>query len=133
MNSHEFALNPKIIKRDDVAKVLKAWQAGEMSTREVYDWANRLYPCNYDAEDWEGEEEQSVTNEVLAALDMLDMNLTLPEDVSIYLDFLDTPKGDFASGYAAFEQRLRAIDYATRKKRLKDGPLYTPFLKDVSR
>jgi len=99
-----------------------------MSSEEVLKWADAVYPSgDADYEDWEGE--NSVTNEVLGALDMLDANLALPEDAPIYLEFLATPPGQFDAGYAKFQQQIGAIDYNRRRADLKDQPLYAPFLR----
>ena len=118
----------QIIKREDVGRVLTDWSSGRKTTDEVMRWADSLYPSDdVDYEDWEGDD--SVTNEVLAALDMLDMNLVLPEDAPIYLRFLSTPAGEFTSGYAEFRRRLDAIDYDCRRKELRDTMPYAPFLR----
>jgi hypothetical protein len=118
----------QILKRADVARVLTEWSAGRMTSIEVLSWADSRYPSDdVDYEDWEGDD--SVTNEVLGALDMLDMNLALPEDAPIYLQFLSTPAGEFASGYAEFRRRLDAIDYDCRRAQLRDTMPYAPFLR----
>ena len=93
----------------------------------VLSWADALYPSDdVDYEDWEGDD--SVTNEILAALDMLDMNLALPEDAPIYLECLSTPVGQFASGHATFQRRLDHIDYDSRRASLRHVFPYSPFL-----
>jgi hypothetical protein len=117
----------RIIKRDELARVLTDWQSGRMSSAEVLSWADALYPSDdVDYEDWEGDD--SVTNEILAALDMLDMNLALPEDAPIYLEFLSTPLGRFGSGHAEFQRRLAEIDYDSRRASLRHVFPYSPFL-----
>lgn len=121
-------MNQKIISRSEVANALNAWPEGKMCSQAIHDWANELFLNNdVEYEDWEGDD--SITNEVLGALDMLDMNLVLPEDAPIYLQLLATPKGDFVKGYAVYQQRLEGIDYEARKEQLRDNPLYAPFLK----
>lgn len=122
----------RIIKRDELARILTEWQTGRMSSADVLSWADALYPSdNVDYEDWEGD--KSVTNEVLAALDMLDMNLALPEDAPIYLAFLSTPVGQFQRGHAEFQRRLSEIDYDSRKASLRDVFPYSPFLQSSVR
>jgi hypothetical protein len=71
-----------------------------------------------------------VTNEVLGDLDMLDMNLALPEDAPIYLTFLSTPPGEFRAGYAEYKRALDRIDRAARRTRLQGMPFYAPFLQN---
>jgi hypothetical protein len=119
----------QIIKREDVARALTEWSSGRMTSAEVLSWADSLYPSDdVDYEDWEGD--NSVTKEVIAALDMLDMNLALPEDAPIYLQFLSTPAGEFAPGYAEFSRKLDAIDYDRRRVELRGIMPYAPFLQN---
>jgi hypothetical protein len=120
-------MSTRILKRDELARKLKDWQTGRTSSEELLRWAGTLYPSDdVDYEDWEGDE--SVTNEVLAALDMLDMNLALPEDAPIYLQFLATPVGEFQSGYKIYKQALDRINYDSRRASLKNTLPYAPFL-----
>jgi hypothetical protein len=122
----------QIVTREDIARVLTEWSNGRMTSIEVLSWADSLYPSDdVDYEDWEGED--SVTKEVLAALDMLDMNLALPEDAPIYLQFLSTPAAEFASGYREFRRKLDAIDYDRRRVQLRDIVPYASFLQNQSR
>jgi len=72
---------------------------------------------------------KTVTKEIVATLDMLDMNLVLPEDMPIYLEFLSTTRGEFEIGYRCWQSKLDAIDYESRRTQLKADPLYAPFLK----
>jgi hypothetical protein len=121
----------RIIKREELAQVLNDWQSGRMSSAEVLSWADALYPSDdVDYEDWE--EDNSVTNEILAALDMLDMNLALPEDVPIYLEFLSSPVGQFKTGHAKFQRQLDEIDYVSRRERLRHVFPYSSFLESSS-
>ena len=62
---------------------------------------------------------------------MLDMNLVLPEDAPVYLEFLSTPIGEFQNGYKRWQDRLGKIDYANRRVQLGSNPLYAPFLKNL--
>jgi hypothetical protein len=121
-------MSQRILSCNEVANVLKNWVEGKISSRAVHDWANALYlKDDVEYEDWEDDE--SITNEVIGALDMLDMNLAVAEDALIYLDFLAAPKGSFAKAYAFYRKRLEAIDYESRRKELRDDPPYAPFLK----
>ncbi len=118
---------PRILKRDEVAQKLREWQSGHLSSEDLLQWADRHYPSDdLDYEDWEGDD--SVTNEVLTALAMLDMNLSLPEDAGIYLDLLSTPAGQFQKGYARYKESLETIDYPGRCPTLKNVPLYAAYL-----
>ena len=120
-------MSTRILKRDELAQRLRDWQAGRVSTEALLRWAETQYLSDdVDYDDWEGDD--SVANEVLAALDMLHMNLALPEDAPIYLQFLATPSRQFQAGYTKYRQALEAIDYPSRRTSLRDMPFYAPFL-----
>ncbi len=122
-------MSTRTLKREELVQKLKDWQAGRISSVGLLEWADALYPSeDVDYEDWEGDD--SVTNEVLAALDMLDMHLALAEDAPIYLDFLSTPAGQFQAGYARYKHALDQIDYTSRRTSLRNVPLYAPFLRN---
>ena len=81
------------VSRQDIIGLLESWQRGDISASDVYDWVeNHLY-SNLEVEDWE--DDDSVTVEVLAYLDLLPMNLILQEDIPSYIEFLKTPPGEF--------------------------------------
>jgi len=123
-------MGKRIVTRNDIIKVLVAWQLGEMSTQDVYTWADDLYPFNYEAEDWEvADDGNSVTSCVLSMLEKFDMDLALPEDTVIYLEFLATPKGQFATGYDKCQKQLATIDKEARKNALRNDPFYGPILR----
>jgi hypothetical protein len=115
-----------IVTREDIAAILQRWQAGELTAAQVHEWAQARYG-QADVDDWEDGDTNSAANEVLGALDRLDMNLMLPDDIPLYLAFLHTPPGHFAAGYRAFEAALGRIDYAARQQALSTNPLYAPF------
>lgn len=108
--------------------LLESWQAGNVSTQEVLSWASkRFIPGEVEFDDWEND--CSATNEVLAELDSLDMNLVLPEDAPIHISFLKTPPGQFEEGFAKWQEAVGSIDFKARIKQLKDHPIYGPFCK----
>ena len=120
-----------ILTREEVLTKLKDWQTGTLSSRELHAWAEALYLRDeVDYEDWEGD--HSVTNEIIAALDMLDMNLILPEDAPIYIEFLATPPDGFKVGYQRYQAQLNSINLEKRQTQLVRDPLYAPFFKKRS-
>ena len=120
----------RIITRQEIAKELINWHTGKLSSAQIQIWAESLYlNDDVDYEDCEGEQDNSVSNEILSALDMLDMNLALPEDAPIYLEFLQTPVGCFQIGFKRWQEMLQQINYASRRVQLISNPLYSPFLK----
>jgi len=118
----------KKITRKDLKEKLLRWREGQITAQELNDWAGRNYPNDdVEYEDWDEAEENSVTNEVLAALDMMDMNLMTPKDVSAYLDFLETPPSAFEEGYKQLQQYLNQIDIKKRAAVLVTDPFYERF------
>jgi len=117
----------KIISRKELKEKLLQWQEGQITAHELNDWAGQHYP-NDDVEydDWD-DTENSVTNEVLAALDMMDMNLTTPEDVPAYLKFLETPIDSFDEGFRKLQQYIKQINIKERAAALAANPFYEKF------
>ena len=110
-----------LITRSDLKSVLAAWQSGRMSAPDVHRWAEARFAVDaWDCED-------DVANEVLAQLDMLDMNLIIKDDVPSLLAMLEAPAGDAASALDQFEGRLSAEDMDRRRKELAGDPTYGPF------
>jgi hypothetical protein len=131
---HKDYFVPLMITRKEIADVLLRWQAGLLTAQQVHEWAEELYfPGCLDFDDEEGGEcgdDNSVANEVMSALDKLDMDLMLVEDVPIYLEFLETPPGQFLTGYQKCEQTLAQIDRRRRQRDLAEIALYAPFCKE---
>ncbi len=124
-------MDERAMSRGEIANVLRRWQAGFLTAEGVHEWADGLYfPGRLEFDDEEGPDEESVANYVMSALGMLDVNLMVVEDVAIYLDFLETPPGEFERGYREFERAISAIDHRERRVRLAQIPLYAPFGKD---
>jgi 23S rRNA A2030 N6-methylase RlmJ len=118
----------KIIKRKDLKEKLLQWQQGEITAHELNDWAGENYPNDeIEYEDWDDAESNSVTNEVLAALDMMDMNLMTPEDVPAFLNFLETDPVSFEDGYEKLQSYLKQIDIKKRSAVLAVDPFYERF------
>ncbi|MEZ5288276.1 MAG: hypothetical protein R2712_26440 [Vicinamibacterales bacterium] len=123
----------KLVSRADIATVLRHWQSRALTVAQVHHWAERLFvPGNVDFDDYEGDQEDSVANEVLATLDQLDVNLVVVDDIPIYLEFLGTPVGQFNEGYRRFQTALSSIDYKKRRAALATDPVLR-FLLQVSR
>ena len=115
-----------IITRKIILNYLEAWQRGEKTAQEIWEWAESHFAVDStDYDDWEND--NSVSKEVMGALDCLNMNLVIVEDIPTYIEFLKTPQGQFQEGYAKWQQQLDSIDYKQRQKTLKDDPLYQRF------
>ncbi len=116
-------MSDNYITRGEIILMLQRWQDGEIGTQQLWDWAShRFQSGGADYDDWD--DEVSVAHEMLGALDSLDMHLMLVDDVPLHLAFLQTPIGAFADAHQHWRKALDAIDYAERKQRLKDDPIY---------
>ncbi|HEV3145796.1 MAG TPA: hypothetical protein VGZ47_18045 [Gemmataceae bacterium] len=119
----------RLISRNEIAEVLRKWQLGLLTAEHVHNWAGARYL--HDDVDYDDEEndEHSVANEVMAHLDLLDMNLMVAEDIPIYLEFLETPAGQFEQGCKKFNEALDRIEIEARRQQLTHIPLYAPYCK----
>jgi hypothetical protein len=73
----------QILTRNELRQVLLDWQAGNLQSRDVHDWAtDRHAVSTYEPED-------EIVHVVLGELDMLDLNLTTTDDVPVFLQILD--------------------------------------------
>jgi len=107
------------ITRADLREVLGRWQRQELSHTLVHEWATARYAVpGFTCDD-------EVTNEILAALDMLDMNLTTEAEVPYLLDALDSTDADRASSILT----SMPLDREALRLRYSDDPVYGPFLR----
>ena len=120
----------EIVTREEIRQKLREWQSGIISTDAIQTWASeRWMSDHYTYEDWEYNGEVSASNEVLAAIDMLDINLTTKEDARIYIEFLNTPLGEYPRGHSRMKEKIRSIDFDDRKRQLRAVAPYSSFLK----
>src|SRR5687767_7301947 len=103
--------------------MLQAWQAGELGTQQLWDWASHRFQAGQaDYDDWDGED--SVAREVLTMLDSLDLHLMLVEDVPLHLSFLQSPLGAFSQSQLNWHNELAQLNYNQRRLKLRDNPIY---------
>jgi hypothetical protein len=112
---------PELVTRNDLRSVLREWAAGRHSPEHVHQWAERRFAD----EAWECEDD--IANEVLAQLDMLDINLVTPDDLPALLVILQLPTGQARTASATFGSRLSPADLERRRKELAEDPTYGPF------
>ena len=108
----------RVVTVADVEAKLHQWQSGQLSTPELHSWAEATYAVS----SWESETE--AVSEVLAWLDMMDMNLVTVEDVPAFLSALSSP--EFV---AVIEEHFGGLDIEARKRELASVPMYAPFCK----
>jgi len=107
------------ITRDDVKEVLHKWANGSIATHEVHAWASERHASKVFTLTDKEEEEKSITNEVLALLDCLVLNLVSSDDVPALIKLLETPQGQYKDGIFAWEDYLHSLDLEKRKEEIK--------------
>lgn len=113
------------ITRKELIEILNKWENGDLTEKEIFEWASNIRSADgYDVDDWEGDEENSVANEIIAYLDMMDLNLVTKDDVGAMKEFLSTPIGSFINGYNKWESYNKNININQRKNQLIDNELY---------
>ena len=113
----------KLITRQEIRKVLLRWQAGEVTHRFVFDWANDRYA----GKQWNTEDE--IVDQVLLELYSLNLNLTTAEDVPHLLQLLTLPRGQIGTVMALHREYTRSIPIQARRLALAKDPLYGPYCK----
>ena len=104
----------KIITRQDLIELLEKWSKGELDAENVHSWALSIYfNDNYEKNDWEGDD--SVTNEVLGHLDMLDMNFVTTDDIPALIEFLKTPLNPIQQNVLEFLPKQTSVQEAVRR------------------
>lgn len=109
------------ISREDIIKVLVAWQTGAIGPTEVHEWAEERYASsNFEPED-------DVTSEVLSNLDCLDINLTTLEDVPTFLQMLQLPQAQSDEAFRLLREHGDSVDINERMRRYANDPFYGRF------
>jgi len=108
-----------LVTRDEMHTVLSGWADRELSHQAVYDWATERFDLE------QMDRGDPVINEILAHLDIMDVNVTTPDDVPVFLAMLDA-----ASPELATELLRRAgdgIDLDERFAKWGSDPFYAPY------
>jgi hypothetical protein len=106
-----------MVTRAELIALLKEWQAGRISATEVHEWAEARYvPGDFEVDD--DDDSGSAATEVLAQLDLLDINLITAEDIPHYLELLHSPKGAFGEALRRFKAQQAVIDFHARRHAL---------------
>ena len=108
-----------LVRREELRSVLARWQHGELSHSQVYDWSNE----HFGLEQMDGGD--SVVNEILAHLDIMDVNLTTPDDVPIFLAMLDADSE--ADATELLRRHGDALDLDVRITKWRTDPFYAPW------
>jgi hypothetical protein len=110
-----------IVTRDELRTVLEDWQSGKRTSGDVHDWAEARYAVDA----WECEDD--VANEVLAALDVLDMNLLTGDDVPVLKAMLELPPGQAIPAAQLLDAHFQDLNLDNRKESLAGDSTYAPF------
>ena len=105
--------------RTDVASTILQWKAGLLTSVQVHQWATDRYAASA----WDPED--GAVNEVVARLDMMDMNLVTVEDAAVLLAALG--EGTAEDAAQAMDAYQDTVDFVARKRKLADDPLYSRF------
>jgi hypothetical protein len=108
----------ELITRDDLRTLLADWKGGRRTTQQLHDWAEQRYPG--------AEYEDEVVTEVVAFLDMLDMNLVIVDDIPLILRVLDLPS-EQADQASALLRAVDSVEFERRRRALAGDPFYAIF------
>jgi hypothetical protein len=108
-----------LVSREELRNVLAKWQRGELGHSQVYDWSNE----HFGLDQMDGGD--LVVNEILAHLDIMDVNLITPDDVPVFLAMLDAVSE--ADATELLRRHGDALDLDERIARWGTDPFYAPF------
>lgn len=103
--------------------LLRAWQRGELTAREVHESAEAILrqvgrPIVPE------EDSHSIPLEVVSQLDILNHQWIVRDDIPAILDFLNTEPGDEILAWSRWRSYWAGIDYEARKRMLREDPYY---------
>lgn len=113
---------PELITRQNLRDVLAAWRGGGIASEELHGWAE----ARYSSSDFEPADD--VVSDILGELDMLNVNLVLPQDAGVFLEMLDTPEDEPERAADLLRIHAEGVDLGERMKRLADDPFYSRFI-----
>lgn len=93
-----------VVTREYLISLLRAWQQDKITTAEFYETIEIIFGHYTKLLDWENEEEDSITRDVIANLEMLDLDFIIQEDIEPIIELLNTPIGKFEEGMKKWEQ-----------------------------
>jgi len=111
------------VTRAEVLRLLFDWEAGRVSAPEVHGWTERRHAVAG------RQPEDEAVNEVLACLDMLDVNLIVSADVPALRRLLESTPARLREALNEYEAYVESIDILRRRQELAVDPLYGPFCK----
>lgn len=107
---------PQIVTRQNIEEILSSWERGVLTARQVFDWANDRFCVST----WEIDSE--VSNEVLAILDTMNINLVVKADIPVLRAALNSVTVEQA--IAELERRLPNDALEQRLRECAEDPFY---------
>jgi|GEM_PF-5806026 len=114
MSRHDRAF---VVTREYLISLLRAWQQDKINTAEFYETIEMIFSNYTKLLDWENGGEDSVTRDVIAHLEMLDLDFIIQEDIESIIEFLNTPIGKIEEGAKKFEQYKPNTSHEERIKK----------------
>ncbi|XVN40870.1 MAG: hypothetical protein RCO49_09110 [Rickettsia endosymbiont of Argas persicus] len=112
-----------IVTREYLISLLRAWQQNKITTARFYETIEIIHASS-DSKylDWENDGElvtwESVTSEIIAYFEMLDLDYITQEDIESIIEFLNTPIGKFDEGWKKWQQFEYSTNIEERIKKL---------------
>ncbi|HJD65961.1 MAG TPA: hypothetical protein LFV91_02620 [Rickettsia endosymbiont of Bembidion nr. Transversale] len=115
-----------IVTREYLISLLRAWQQDKITTAQFYKTIEILHSSDTEFLDWENNGElvtsehipsESVTSEVIAHLEMLDLDFIIQEDIEPIIEFLNTPIGKIEEGMRKWQQYKPKTSHEERIKK----------------
>ncbi len=124
LNIHVISDMSIVVTREYLISLLEAWQENKISANSIYETASNLFSSKLIVIDEEGKEDNSVTREVLAYLECLDMDFITQDDIEPCKEFLKTPIGQFDEGLKKWQNYIATINHEERVKKLQGQAPY---------
>ncbi len=107
-----------------LTRELKRWSDSEIDEGHIHEWAEELLEkigwVQYDNDD-----PRSVPMEVLAQLDILNVQLIAQEDVPAFLRFLKLGQEEPLKAWAQWAEYWDQLDMTVRKSELSENQFYS--------
>jgi len=108
----------RTVSASDVEAKLREWATGAVQASDVQNWAEERFAVD----EWEAE--SGSVNTVMAHLDMLDLNLVIPDDIPMLIEALRAP-----DAAAVIDAHAASVNYTARMASLRGVQPYARVLK----
>lgn len=119
----------KIWTRQEIVKKLKDWSEDIISAEEIWEWASEEWtPYADEYVDGEYDENgvfQSVSRDVVNYLEELARLDIVKGDIPLFLEYLNTPPGEYVEGRRKLDKYFDLVDWDVRNQNLKQQKPYS--------